>query len=166
MDKVLFEQLNSAYAALGRRASALKCALAGAGIPANWNWYAYHSTLIEGEYRTEEFPIPVVDVEGGSHKGGCDVGFHMDEIFVEFQLGFDRAFGFDFGLIPQPFEVYGAEDCLHNFYTAGMDPDGIAARIMESGEREVCVSMLLPGDAETEEILAAVEICRRCLGRL
>ena len=158
MDKALFEQLNSAYGALGRRASALKVAVTESGQSASWNWYAYHSTLIDGEYRVEEFPIPVVTVDGV-----CDIGFHMDEIFVEFRLRFDQAFGFDFGLLPQPFEVYGAEDYLHNFYTAGMDPDGIAARIMGSGEQEVCVSLLLPGDTETDVLSALAADCRRWL---
>lgn len=45
MDKMLFEQLNAAYASLGRRASALKGALEAAGRTAVWNWYANHSTL-------------------------------------------------------------------------------------------------------------------------
>ena len=156
MDKVLFEQLNSAYAALGRRASALKFALGEAGMAAGWNWYAYHSTLIEGEYRVEEFPIPVVTVDGV-----CDVGFHMDEIFVEFKLTMDQVFGFDFGQIPAPFEVYGVEDYLHNFYTEGMDMDGIAARVLASGEQEVGVSMNLPGDASTETLVKLAEDCRR-----
>ena len=160
LDQRLFEQLNSAYAALGRRASALKVALTEAGERASWNWYAYHSTLIDGEYRVEEFPIPVVEVEGL-----CDIGFHMDEIFVEFRLSFDHAFGFDFGQLPQPFEVYGAEDYFHNFYTDGMDPDGIAARIMGSGEQEVCVSINLPGDTETDVLTALTADCRRWLSK-
>ena len=160
MDKVLFDQLNAAYASLGRRASALKGALEEAGLRAIWNWYAYHSSLIDGEYRMEEFPIPVVDVEGGSHRGGCDVGFHMDEIFVEFQLSCGQAFGFDFGQLPYPFEVYGVEDYLHDFYRPGMDLDGIAARIMASGEKQVGVSLTLPGDTGTAALLAVVKNCR------
>lgn len=166
MDKVLFEQLNAAYASLGRRASALKGALEDAGLRAVWNWYAYHSTLIDGEYRMEEFPIPVVDVNGGCHGGGCDVGFHMDEVFVEFQLTCERAFAFDFGVIPYPFEVYGVENYLQDFYRPGMDADGIAARIMASGEKLVGVSLTLSGSAEKEQLLSVVEQCRRWMGIL
>lgn len=161
MEKALFEQLNAAYSALGRRASALRGALEDAGIPAVWNWYAYHSTLIDGEYRVEEFPIPVVDAAGGSHQGGCDIGFHMDEMFVEFQMTCERAFGFDFGQLPQPFEVYGVEDYLHDFYRPGMDLDGIAARIMASGEKMVGVSLTLPGNTETAVLVSVVQDCRR-----
>lgn len=166
MDKVLFEQLNAAYASLGRRASALKVALEESGVDAAWNWYAYHSSLIDGEYRMEEFPIPVVDVEGGSQNGGCDVGFHMNELFVEFQLTCEQAFVFDFGQLPWPFEVYGVEDCLHDFYRSGMDPDSIAAGIMASGEKRVGVSLTLPGDCETAVLLSVVEEYRRWRGKL
>lgn len=159
MDKVLFEQLNAAYASLGRRASELKMALEERGISAVWNWYAYHSSLIEGEYRTEEFPIPVVDVAGGSHNGGCDVGFHMDEIFVEFQMSCEQAFSFDFGQISSPFEVYGVENYLCDFYRPGMDVDEIPAKIVTSGERMIAVSLTLSGTAETAELLCKVQNC-------
>ena len=165
MDKVLFEQLNAAYASLGRRASALKGALEDAGLRAVWNWYAYHSTLIDGEYRMEEFPIPVVDVNGGCHGGGCDVGFHMDEVFVEFQLTCEQAFGFDFGQLPQPFEVYGVEDYLHDFYRPGMDLDGIASRIMSSGEHRVGVTLTLPGNTEIADLVSMVQDSRRWIGK-
>lgn len=159
MDKVLFEQLNAAYASLGRRASALKMALEEQGVPAVWNWYAYHSSLIDGEYRTEEFPIPVVDAAGGSHDGGCDVGFHMDEIFMEFQLSCEKAFSFDFGRIPSPFSVYGVENYLCDFYRPGMDVDEISAKIVTSGEKRIAVSLTLPGATETEELLSTVQNC-------
>ena len=161
MEKVLFEQLNAAYAPLGCRASALKMSLEERGIPAVWNWYANHSTLIDGEYRLEEFPIPVVDVAGGSHNGGCDVGFHMDEIFLEFQMTCERAVGFDFGQLPQPFEVYGVEQYLYDFYRPGMDLDGIVSRIMDSGEKLVGVSLTLPGHTQTADLVAAVGACLR-----
>jgi len=161
VDKVLFEQLNGVYAPLRQRAQAFTARLNSAGHHAAWGWYADHTGKIDGEYCTEHFPIPVIDVAGGSCGGGCDVGFHIDEVFVEFQLTRGQIGSFDFGRLPGSLEVYGAEDYLRDFYHFGMDLQEIPARVLESGEAAVCVCTTLPGDADDSVLMSVVE---RCLG--
>lgn len=156
MDKVLFQQLNQVYAPLRGRAVHLTQALSRNGIDAKWGWYANHSVEVDGEYQTEEFPIPVVDVGNL-----CEIGFNLDGCWLEFQLSRAEALAFDWGQFPRDAEVYGVENYLMDFYHIGMDRSGIAVRIAESTEQAVNAALAFPADAELEALLAAVEDCRR-----
>lgn len=155
MEKALFEQLNAVYAPLRARASELTGLLVQAGFDARWGWYGDHSVRIEGEYRTQEFPIPVVDVADL-----CDVGFGLDGCWLELHLSRAQALAFDWKQLPEDAEVYGAEDFLSDFYHAGMDMDGIARRIAESGEKHIHAALSFPRDADSGELLAAAERCQ------
>lgn len=156
MDKALFDQLNQVYAPLRGRAVRLTQALARNGMEAKWGWYANHSIKVDGEYQTEEFPIPVIEAEGL-----CDIGLNLDECWLEFQLPREVALEFDWGRLPENIEVYGVERYLVDFYTAGMDRAGTAGRIAESTERAVNIALSFPPDVEDAALLAAVEDCRR-----
>ena len=155
MDKALFDQLNQVYAPLRGRAVRLTQALARNGMEAKWGWYANHSIKVDGEYQTEEFPIPVVDVGNL-----CEIGLNLDGCWVEFQLPREAALAFDYGRLPAGVEVYGVENYLMDFYTAGMDRAGTAGRIAESTERAVNIALSFPPDVEDAALLAAVEDCR------
>ena len=156
MDIAQLEALNGVYAPLVRRAKALCRSLKETGLSTRWGWYEDHSVFLDGEYRAEAFPIPVLEVEGGCHRGGCDVGLHVDEVFVEVQLPRRAALAFDWSQLPAPFEVYGVDDYLHDFYRAGMDVGGIAGRIGASGEDRVGVSLTFPWDTPDHVLLSAV----------
>ena len=156
MDKALFQQLNQVYAPLHGRAVRLTQALSRNGIEAKWGWYANHSVKVDGEYQTEEFPIPVVEVPGL-----CEIGFNLDGCWLEFQLPRESALAFDWERLPEGSEVYGVENYLMDFYHAGMDRAGIAARIAESTEPAVNTALAFPAGVELETLLAAVEDCRR-----
>ena len=164
MNIAQFHTLNEIYMPLSARAAALCRGLKQAGFEVCWGWYHNHSAFLEGEYRAEHFPIPVLDVEGGCRGGGFDVGLHLDEIFVEFQLPRQKAVTFDWSCLPAPFEVYGVDNYLHDFYREGMDPEGIAGRIEASGENQVGVSLTFPGETLDETILRAVSHCRMWKG--
>ena len=156
MDKALFQRLNQIYGLLHHRALRLTRALAQGGIEAKWGWYANHSVMVDGEYQTEEFPIPVVEVSGL-----CEIGFNLDGCWLEFQLPRESALAFDWERLPEEIEVYGVENYLMDFYHIGMDRSGIAVRIAESTEQAVNAALAFPADAELEALLAAVEDCRR-----
>ena len=156
MDKALFQQLNQVYAPLRSKALRLSGVLAKMGIEAKWGWYANHSVKVDGEYQTEEFPIPVVDVGDL-----CEIGFNLDGCWLEFQLPRAAALTFDWGRLPGDAEVYGVENYLLDFYCAGMDLSGIAGRIAASAEQAVNAALTFPADVELETLLAAVEDCRR-----
>ena len=156
MDKFLFQQLNQVYAPLRGRAAHLTQALSRNGIDAKWGWYANHSVEVDGEYQTEKFPIPVVDVGNL-----CEIGFNLDGCWLEFQLPRAEALVFDWGQLPKDAEVYGVENYLMDFYHIGMDRAGIAVRIEESAEQAVNAALAFPADVELEALLAAVEDCHR-----
>lgn len=154
MDIAQFEQLNTVYEPLSRRAALLCKALNETGSSAQWQWYANHSVFLEGNYRTESFPIPVITV-----KGVCDIGLHLNELWMEFQLPRERALTFDWSCLAAPFEVYGVEDYLHDFYREGMEAERIAGRIEASGEQAVNVACTFPWDTPDEELLRVVSQC-------
>ena len=156
MDKALFQQLNQVYAPLRGRAVRLTQALSRNGMEAKWGWYANHSVKVDGEYQTEEFPIPVVEVPDL-----CEIGFNLDVCWLEFRLPRELALAFDWERLPEGSEVYGVENYLMDFYHAGMDRAGIAARIAESTELAVNTALAFPAGVELEILLAAVEDCRR-----
>lgn len=156
MDTALFQQLNRIYAPLHGRARRLTGVLAQRGVEASWGWYANHSVKVDGGYQTEEFPIPVV--EAGDL---CEIGLDLDGCWLEFQLPRGTALAFDYGRLPEGFEVYGVEQYLTDFYTAGMDRAGIAGRIARSTEQAVNIALSFPTDVEDEVLLSAVEDCRR-----
>lgn len=154
-EKTLFEQLNDIYAPLRVRADGLTGLLVQAGCDARWGWYGNHSVQVDGAYRTQEFPIPVVEVTEL-----CDVGLDLDNCWLELHLSRAQALAFDWRKLPEGAEVYGAEDYLSDFYHAGMDVDDIAGRIAESREENVHVALSFPRDAQDGELLAAVKQCR------
>ena len=159
MDRALFQQLNLIYASLRCRALQLTGALTQTGIQAKWGWYANHSVQVDGEYQTEEFPIPVVDVVEL-----CEIGFNLDGCWLEFQLPRAAALAFDWEQLPEGAEVYGVENYLLDFYRAGMDLAGVAGRIAASAEQAVNTALAFPVDVELEHLLTAVEDCRRWKG--
>ena len=156
MDKALFQQLNQVYAPLRGRASRLARALAEKGLKAEWGWYANHFVKVDGEYQAEEFPIPVIEVQGL-----CEIGLNLDECWVEFQLSRKAALSFDWEQLPEGAEVYGVAQYLVDFYTAGMDRAGIAGRIAQSAEQTVNIALPFPSQVEEGTLLAAAENCRR-----
>ncbi len=156
MDKALFQQLNLVYAPLRGRAAGLTKALIQSGFNARWGWYSDHSVLIDGEYRSEDFPIPVV--EAGDV---CEIGFNLDGCWLEFRLPRGRALAFDWGRLPEGAEVYGVEHYLEDFYHPGMDPAKTTERIAQSREQAVGIALSFPPDAEEAVLLAAAENCRR-----
>lgn len=158
MEKKLLEQLNEIYAPLSHKARELRKALEAEGIHASWGWYAFHSVKVEGEYQTEEFPIPVVTAGEV-----CDLGLDLDRIFLELQLSRERALTLDWEKLSPEAEVYGAEAYLEDFYHPGMDMGDIRRRIEESGEATVCITGNFPKETGVEELLKAVHNALDCV---
>lgn len=65
MEKTRRETLNEIYSPLCERMRALSAALAERGLPAESGWFSGHYSKDEtGQYRMDDFPIPVVTVPG------------------------------------------------------------------------------------------------------
>lgn len=151
-----WEVLNSVYEPLYRRARSLCAALVSADCPAQWNWYALHSVRRGDEWQTEYFPIPVITAAGV-----CDVGLELDNIFLEGKLSREQAMEADFSALSWPFELYGSEDYLLDFYRPGMPMEDLRDRIAQSSETAVGLQLTLPPDCGDEALLRAVEALKR-----
>ena len=159
MEKTLLEHLNGIFGALSAGAGKLTKTLQEEGLSAFWGWYAFHSVKVEGEYVTEEFPIPVVTAGEV-----CDVGFDLDQIFVELRLPRERALDLDYRKLAPGAEVYGAEEFLEDFYHEGMELGKICGRIRESGETTVCIAGTFPAGTDTQTLARAVRKALACVG--
>ena len=95
MDRALFQRLNQIYAPLRGRANRLARTLEEGGLKAKWAWYANHSVKVDGEYQTEEFPLPVVDVGDL-----CEIGLNLDECWIECHLPRAAALAFPWARLP------------------------------------------------------------------
>ena len=160
MDRARFEYLNEVFGPLAEGAGKLTKTLQEEGGSATWGWYAFHSIKVEGEYATEEFPIPVVTAEEI-----CDVGFDLDQIFVELRLPREKALTLDYRKLAPGAEVYGAEEFLEDFYHEGMEIGEICRRIRESGETTVCIAGTFPAGTSCQILARAVGEALACTQR-
>ncbi len=151
-----WETLNSIYEPMWRRTAALDRKLKEAGIPHGWDYCAFHSSLREGEYRMEYFPIPVITVEGV-----CDIGIELDSLLNDPHLSRAQALAFDGGAVPWTFEVYGTENFLEDLCRPDMSSAELRAVIGQSGEEEIGIAFSLPGDCRDEEILGIAAACKK-----
>lgn len=150
-----WEILNSVYAPLYRRVQELGKLLAAAGYTARWGWYNFHSTLRNGEYRVELFPVPVITVDQK-----CDILMELDCICVDAHLTCEQAKNFDWGSVPWMFEIYGVENYTEDLYRPGMPLRELSARIERYG-KDVGIAVPLSTDCEDREILKIVEACHK-----
>ena len=151
-----WEFLNNIYTPLYHRAKTLCSYLTAAGLSARWHWYSYHFTRREERYQAEYFPIPVITVDQI-----CDIGLELDHIFLEGTLSQKQALANDFTAIPWPFEVYGGQDILQDFYRPGMSIQELPKRIADSGEKTIGLQLMLPADCDNQEILQAAKVLKQ-----
>lgn len=152
----VWETLNGIYEPLWQRTVALNKRLKEAGYSCKWDYCAFHSSIREGEYRMEYFPIPVITAEGI-----CDIGVELDSVFIDAHLSRAQALAFDWAAVPWPFEVYGTENFLEDLLRPDMPPEELRAVIEQSGEEEIGIAFSLPGDCGDEEILEIAAACKK-----
>lgn len=157
MDSQERKQLNALYAPLERSCRRLVAALTQRRFSVNSGWYSGHYSKGEnGEWQEDSFPIPVIEV-----KGICDIEIGFDGISVSAKLTKERALKADFWRLGLPFQVYGVENYLTDYYRDGMEPEELREEIRKSSEKEIGVGVALPPEMGDEEILAIVKRLRR-----
>lgn len=150
-----WEILNRVYEPLYRRVQAAGRQLAGAGYTARWGWYNLHSSLRNGEYQVEFFPIPVITV---GH--WCDILLEPDSICVDARLTCEQAQAFDWNAVPWAFQLYGAEDYTEDLYRPGMRLEELSERIAQYGQ-DIGIAIPLPVDCTDVELLTIADACRQ-----
>jgi hypothetical protein len=152
MDIKRMQVLNSAYEPLRTHTHTLLKALTNSGFEYEWGYFAQHSVRNGSEWFLEHYPIPVITV-----KNICEIGFDISRTFIEYKFKREDAIAFDFSrFYGFTFEVYGITDYLNDFYNAGQDINDIHAKIENSDEKEIGVSLLFGYLESIENLMKAV----------
>lgn len=153
----LLESMNVVYSQVDQKRAELLRALRGQPVECASGWYNGHYRRTEsGDYQMDSFPIPVISV-----KDCCDIEINFDSITVSAKLARADALASTFEKFADiPFEVYGAENYLLDFYLDGMTVAQMHAMITGSTEKEIGVSFTFPFDVKAERICKFVEQLR------
>lgn len=150
----LLERMNEVYSQLDQKRVELLQTLRGQSAECVSGFYNGHYRRTEsGDYQMDSFPIPVISV-----KGCCDIEINFDTLTVSAKLSRSDALACSFEKFADiPFEVYGVENYLLDFYLAGMTVAQMHAKISGSTEKEIGVSFVFPFDVKAERICKFVE---------
>ncbi len=125
---------------------------------AEYGWYnGHYNRDKDGEYKMDYFPIPVVSV-----KGYCDIEIGTERITVSAKLRREKALTFSFDEFEHiPFEAYGVDDYLSDFYSAGMTLSQLRGNIEKSGEKEIGFSFVFDRNSDSDLLFNFVNLLRR-----
>lgn len=149
--------LERCYARLEAKSAQISQALRGI-FPLESGWYNGHYHRDEaGTWVRESYPIPVLGV-----RDLCDIEVHFDRISLSTKLR--RAAALDFSFAPvsgYPFEAYGVEDYLADFYHPGQTIQDLKTNLRTCQEEGIGFSFSLPFDTEEAQLVALVQLlCR------
>lgn len=150
------KELNKIYYAVEIKANEITAGLRKRTFETKSGWYNGHYSKNEkGEYIKDHFPIPVIEI-----KGLCDIEIGFKEITISAKLKRETALTYSFEKIETPFEAYGVEDFLADYYNEGMSLNQLRENIRSSKEKEIGVSFLFEPEAEKVKIFDLVEFLR------
>lgn len=116
------------------------------------------------DWEQELYPIPLLSLAGV-----CDIGLDVSRTFIEARLARKEALAMDWQLFSAyEAEVYGSKDCFLDFAAPAraLPFSGLAEKLLQSSEEEVCLCLTLPALTPPEVLLQAVvllEGCRRSI---
>lgn len=154
-NKETVQFLNRIYGELEGRRGALLHMLTRSGFSASSGYYnGHYSKDADGSYRKDDYPIPVISVEGL-----CDIEIGLSGISVSAKLSRPQALGYDYGkLSAYSFEAYGVADYVSDFYAEGMTFDQLRSNIQASQETEIGFSFALAAD--TQAVLPLIALLK------
>lgn len=151
------EDLNKVYYPLHMKAFEIYFMFQGHTFEAESGWYnGHYSKDGNGEYTQDYFPIPVIGV-----KGICDIEIGLEKVTVSAKLKREKALSYSFERIKVPFEAYGVEDYLADYYNSGMSFEELRKNIRECGEKEIGFSFLFDWETDKERLFEFVKFLRR-----
>lgn len=157
MDRELLQDLQSCYARLETKSAQISQALHGA-FPLEAGWYNGHYHRDDtGNWVREPYPIPVIGIPGL-----CDIEVQLDHISLSTKLRRSAALNYSFTPVAgYPFEAYGVEDYLADFYHPGQAIQDLKENIRGCQEEEIGFFFSLPFDVDGAEILELMQLLRR-----
>ena len=88
-----------------------------------------------------------------------EIGFV--QISVSAKKRREDALACDFGQIPVPFQVYGVENYMADYYLPGMAPEQLRENLQNSRETEIGVSFLFPFETKPEAFFRFANFLKR-----
>ena len=119
--------LNTLYKELHELGADLLRAVQALGYEARLCYHNLHEVRVDGEFQTEYFPLPEIEISGIA-----DLGVSLDKsLWLELTVARQAALQLDYPSLARlaRLEVYGADDYLRDFCNADMDCALTAARI-------------------------------------
>lgn len=123
-----------------------------------YGWFNGHYSKNEnGEYSYDHFPIPVISV-----KGYCDIEIGFEQISVSTKLKREKALDYSFSDMKGiPFEAYGVEDYLSDYYNSNMTLEELYENIKQSDEKEIGFSFIFSFEENGDKFYDFVKLLRR-----
>lgn len=148
--------LNAVYTPLEIKACQLLQELHHRIFEARLGWYSGHYRLgTDREYHRDSFPIPVIEVTGY-----CDIEINLDCVTVTAKLKRTAALESAYEALP-PFDAYGTEDYLLDFYRPGMSLADMKNAIRKSKEDEIAFNFRLDFETDGSTIYEFAKRLRR-----
>lgn len=155
------DELNGVYYPLYIKANEiLKRFVPSRIFEAEYGWYnGHYSKDQSGQYVMDYFPIPVVSV-----KGFCDIEIGLGQITVSTKLKRKQVMSFSFDEFNNiPFEAYGVEDYLADYYSADLTFSQFRENVEKSKEKEIGFSFVFERDCDSGMLFDYVKLLR-CRG--
>lgn len=147
-----FDLLNSTYEKMNQKRNEIVKHLKSQGYQYKCGYYSHHAVKVNNEWITEEYPIPVITVEGIG-----DIGIDLKHIFFEMIITRSKALIFDFSkLEAYKFEIYGVDNYLEDFYNESMSLQLVHKKIEESKEESIGISLFFSSDETSTVICKAI----------
>lgn len=152
------ENLNKIYCPLHTKAAEIFSRFRRHVFETELGWYNGHYSKDEnGQYQPDYFPIPVISV-----KGYCDIEIGFEQITVSAKLKRDEALSYSFDDVKDaPFEAYGVEDYLADYYNSDMTVEQLHENIKNSDEKEIGFSFVFDYNVDKDTLFDFAELLRR-----
>ncbi len=155
--KEMLDGMNRVYFELNGKKNEIFGALRECGFELSAGWYNEHCAKDEGGgYCVSYYPIPVISV-----KGVCDVEVSFDGLSVTAHLKREAALEYSFEKIREyPFEAYGVEDYVSDYYRPGLTVQEMKENIARSDETEIGFAFMFPFEVDGEAVVEFVKLLR------
>lgn len=152
------ENLNKIYYPLHMKAAEILSRFCRHIFEPELGWYNGHYSKDEnGQYQPDYFPIPVISV-----KGYCDIEIGFEQITVSAKLKRGEALSYSFDDVRDiPFEAYGVEDYLADYYNSDMTIEQLHENIKNSDEKEIGFSFVFDYNVDKDTLFDFAELLRR-----
>ncbi len=156
--KADYKKLNQLYCQLSLKCAELTSGLTHRNFSVETGWYNGHYKKDEdGQYQMAYYPIPVISVNGV-----CDIEIDFEEIIVTSKLKREKAIQYAFLSFSKiPFEAYGAENYLEDYYLTGMTIEQMHENISRSSEKEIGFNFIFKPEVTGNELFEFAKLLRR-----